>query len=240
MKSIKYLLALFMISVFQSACILDNAIDCEHGRGDAVVETFDLDRISEISLRMDADVFLIPGDFGEITVSGQANIIDEIDFKIRDDKLIIDNHRCLRNYSKVEITITLPEFRALSVSGSGEIRTLDRFVVDDVELHLSGSGLLMVDMEADDVECQISGSGEVELLGFGDDLDVRLSGSGELKAFDFPVRRSSIFISGSGDVEVDVSDFLDVRISGSGDIYYRGNPEIDSKISGSGRVIDDN
>ncbi|MBK7609474.1 MAG: DUF2807 domain-containing protein [Saprospiraceae bacterium] len=43
-------------------------------------------------------------------------------------------------------------------------------------------------------------------------------------------------ISGSGNVTVKVSEYLEAHISGSGDVYYYGRPRIETKISGSGRV----
>ena len=44
-------------------------------------------------------------------------------------------------------------------------------------------------------------------------------------------------VSGSGDMEISVTERLTARVSGSGDIKYKGKPSIeDIKVSGSGDV----
>src|SRR5436190_1477381 len=43
-------------------------------------------------------------------------------------------------------------------------------------------------------------------------------------------------LSGSGDMQVNLSQTLDATISGSGSVYYRGQPLISTHISGSGTV----
>ncbi|MBK8505612.1 MAG: DUF2807 domain-containing protein [Saprospiraceae bacterium] len=238
MKTLEYF-ALFFLFTLQS-CVLDDVFDCEHGRGDIIEESFDLDDVNSITLRMDATVFITQGDDPGVTISGQANIIDEIDFQVRNRELVIDNHRCLRNYDPVEIYITTTEIRELNISGSGSILSENQLAVNDLQLNISGSGKMDLNILADDIFGRISGSGDMYLQGTMDDLNYTISGSGNLNAFDLETQTANITISGSGNAEVTVIEHLEVRSSGSGDVYYRGNPVIDSRLSGSGRVIDDN
>jgi hypothetical protein len=232
--------ALILLTCFIQSCVLDNVFDCVHGRGDIIEETFGIDDINSIDLRMDAQVFLTQGDQRQVVISGQANIIDEIDFRVRNRELVIDNHRCIRNFEPVEIFITVPDIRQLSIAGSGKIISENQLNVNDLELSISGSGDMELDMVGDDVNGRISGSGSIDLRGIIDDLNFTVSGSGTLRAFDLESQTANLTISGSGDIEVTVIEVLDVRISGSGSVYYRGNPRVDSRISGSGKVVDDN
>ena len=238
MKTLKYL-SLFFLLLLQS-CVLDNVFDCEHGRGDIIEESFDLDDVNSITLRMDATVFLTQGDHPGVIISAQANIIDEIDFRVRNRELVIENDRCLRSYDPIEIYITIADVRELNISGSGSILSENQLVVNDLQLNISGSGKMDLNILADDVLGRTSGSGDMHLEGTMDDLNYTISGSGNLDAFDLETQTANITISGSGNAEVTVLQHLEVRISGSGDVYYRGNPTIDSRISGSGKIIDDN
>ena len=226
--------------ILMQSCVLDNVFDCEHGRGEIIEETFGIDDVHSIDLRMDAVLFLTQGEDREVVISGQANIIDEIDFRVRNRKLVIDNNRCLRNFDEIQIFITVPNIRELSIAGSGRISSQNQLNINDLQLSVSGSGDMDLDIVGDDVSGRISGSGSIDLRGIIDDLDFTLSGSGMLNAFDLEAQTANITISGSGDVEVTVLEALDVRISGSGNVYFRGDPIVDSRISGSGRVIDDN
>ncbi|NND31412.1 MAG: DUF2807 domain-containing protein [Saprospiraceae bacterium] len=240
MKNIIIAIGMFTLLALQQSCVLDHVFDCEHGRGEIIEESFRIDDVHSIDLRMDAIVFLTQGDDREVVISGQANIIDEIDFRVRNRELVIDNHRCIRNFDEIQIFITVPDIRELSIAGSGKISSQNQLNVNDLQLSISGSGDMDLDIVGDDVSGRISGSGSMKLSGLIDDLNFTVSGSGTLRAFDLESQTANVTISGSGDVEITVIEALDVRISGSGNVYFRGDPIIDSRISGSGRVVDDN
>lgn len=240
METLKYLpISLIFFFSWQS-CVLDDAFDCEHGRGEVIEESFDIDDVHAISLRLDATVYLTQGDQREVRILTQPNIIDEIDFRVRNNRLVIDNDRCLRNYEPIEIYITIPQIRELNISGSGSIISESQLIVDDLQLNISGSGTMDLVIEGDDVEARLSGSGDMHLEGTIDEMDYLVSGSGNLHGFGLETQSADITISGSGNVELTVLERLDVHISGSGDVYYRGNPSIDSRISGSGKIINAN
>ena len=61
----------------------------------------------------------------------------------------------------------------------------------------------------------LSGSGDVRVAGQAEFASVWLSGSGDLKLRELEVREADVQISGSGDVEITVSERLDVRVSGA-------------------------
>ncbi|NND08910.1 MAG: DUF2807 domain-containing protein [Saprospiraceae bacterium] len=229
-----------LLGHFTTGCFIDDAFDCERGNGNDITETFSVRDFTGVRLTMDANVFITQGEVQDVTITAQANIIDELQLRVRNDVLIIDTDRCIRDFNEVDIFITIPEIRELSLSGSGKIIGENTFLVEDIELNLTGSGDIDLGLEAEYIRGAISGSGEVTLEGKGRSLDYRISGSGDLSAFDLFVRQADLTISGSGDMEVFVEEFLDVRISGSGDVMYKGNPEIDSRVSGSGNVIDAN
>ena len=240
MKQIQIFSIAVCTLILLSGCILDDVFDCEYGRGDIVEEEFSLDRFDDVRLGVDADVFITQGDDHFARVSAQNNILDELEFKVRNRTLFIQNDKCLRDYENIEIHLIMRDIEHLSVSGSGNIVGENAFEVGDIDLELSGSGGIDVEVTADDIEASISGSGDMALVGQANTLDFRVSGSGDLSAFALEVQRADIRISGSGDAEVFVTDILDVRISGSGDVLYKGDPDIDSRISGSGRIIDAN
>ena len=240
MKQFRIIGALVLVSAFTSSCIIDDIFDCIDGRGERVEEEFGLDRFDEVRLSIDADVYITQEDDHRVRIVAQQNIIDELNFRIRNRSLTIGDHHCIRSHDKIEIYISMSEIERLSISGSGTIRGENIFQVNDIELQVSGSGNLDLGIEGDDIEGRISGSGDMILEGKADSFDYSVSGSGDLSSFDFEVRKAHIQISGSGDAEVFVTDILDVRISGSGDVWYKGDPSIDSRISGSGRIIDAN
>lgn len=223
-----------------TGCFIDDAFDCERGNGSDVTESFDVKDFSGVRLTMVANVYITQGEAQDVVITAQPNIIDELRLRVRNDVLIIDTDQCIRDYYEVDIFITMPVIEELSLTGSGKIIGENTFLVNDIELNISGSGDMDLDLEAEDVRGAISGSGEVTIEGEARSLDYRISGSGNLRAFDLIVNRADLVISGSGDMEVFVEENLDVRISGSGDVMYKGNPNIDASVSGSGNVVNAN
>lgn len=233
-KAIYYSVALMIL--FSYGCIDDNGI-CEKGRGDNVTEAIETSDFSGVSLRMDAQVYIEQGTKTEVLVNAQLNIIDELDIAVRNDVLVIDTDRCLTSHSKIEIYITMEDIREVNISGSGDVIGDSKFIVSDLDLRISGSGDMDLEVEANRISADVSGSGDMYLVGLTGELSYRVSGSGDLHSFGLISDRADILINGSGDAEVHVLDFLDVRISGSGDVFYKGDPMVESKVSGSGDVI---
>ena len=111
------------------------------------------------------------------------------------------------------------------------------FKTGDLDLSVSGSGDMEIDIDAGEVETGISGSGDVKLSGRALSNRVSISGSGKLDAEDLETDRYKIQISGSGSCRINANKEIDASVSGSGSIYYRGEPDkVYSSTSGSGRI----
>ncbi len=223
-------------------CLVLNFYTCAQkgiqGEGPVVEKSVSVSPFSGIRNSLSASVHLSRGAQKDILMKGQANILDNIELSVKNGHLHIKNKKNVRRSGKVEIYITMPSIDNLSVSGSGHIRSQDHFAdLKDLTLAISGSGDILVAVNARKVDAQISGSGNVSVSGRSQDLEVRVSGSGNVRADDLQVTHCNVSISGSGDVNVHVDKSLDVQIAGSGDVRYQGSVDkISSKIVGSGDV----
>lgn len=244
-SNVKWLATLLVFSLTISSCFIDVDDDdgffgCVDGDGPIVEQVLNLDDFSGVELSLPIEVVIKQGDVQEVRVEGKQNIIDELERDVRNGVWDIETRDCVRDIGNMKIFITIPEIRELAIAGSGEIFGENIFLVQDVELQISGSGNMDLAMEGDDYEATITGSGNIKLEGLADELDFKITGSGDISAFDLAALRARVEITGSGNAEVSVQDELDVKISGSGDVRYKGTPSIDVSISGSGRVVDAN
>lgn len=246
MKYSKWILPIMVLTVlFTSGCFIDLDDDddwgnCVDGNGGIVTETLYVDGFTGVRLEMSADVRITQGDEWEVTVEGKENIIEEIDTDVNGGIWEIDTDRCVTDVDYLRINITMPTIDYLKVSGSGDIVGDNVFEGNDIDIIVSGSGDIDVALDMNEVNSRVSGSGEITMEGITDELECRVSGSGDVSAFDLEASRADITVSGSGDVDVWVIDYLEVSISGSGDVSYRGYPTIDASISGSGDLNDAN
>ena len=137
----------------------------------------------------------------------------------------------------VKVHITVKDLKSVEIDGSADLTGKGKVVCDTLELSISGSGDINMELEAKVLETVIAGSGDVKLSGKSQNFNVAIAGSGDIKAFDLISDKCETSIAGSGDCQVNAVQELEVTIAGSGEVTYKGNPaKVRNSISGSGEV----
>jgi hypothetical protein len=225
-------------------------------------ETRNVDTFTKIAFRVPGKLYLRQGSSQKVEIEGKKDILEEIETKVEGSRLVIE-HEDERDWKwdnddKVNVYITVKTIEGLNVGGSGDLIGETKIVADDIDLNVSGSGNMKVEVEASgDMESDVSGSGNIELRGSCKNFNSDVSGSGRvtlaLKATgdaDFGVSGSGkieasgeaskvkAHISGSGKVlAADLeTNSCEVRITGSGDVEINVKNELDANITGSGSV----
>jgi hypothetical protein len=114
--------------------------------------------------------------------------------------------------------------------------------------HISDSLSILLPQCSGDMSASIStkklslilreSTSKVEIVGRADTLYYNAGQSfGPILLSQLEVKKGTIVQSGSNNLEIYVTDSLNVSISGMGNVYYRGNPLIKSKITGKGKLI---
>lgn len=202
----------------------------------------DVDDFSELTFGTSGVLYLSQGSENKVVVDADEDVLDKIDFDQRGDRLVIRN-RNNRGWNRgwgrneLKVYVTMRDISAITLSGSGPIYSETRLKTDDLEVELSGSGSMELEVESRDLEIGISGSGSIEIEGSGEDVYAKISGSGKIKADDLEVKSLDARISGSGNIYMTVEDEIEASISGSGNVYYKGNPDrVINSASGSGKI----
>lgn len=207
------------------------------GEGPQVTKTLDVDDFEGITLAFNATVYLTQGNTYSVKVEGQENIINNIETDVRGGHWKIKFDENVGRHEKLTLWITMPTLNQASISGSGTIKGETAFRnLDEVEVSISGSGDIELELDANTVNTGISGSGDIQLQGGSTTHKIRISGSGDVDAADLRSQETAVRISGSGDCRVHAENMLEVSTSGSGDVYYTGRPGVSAKVSGSGKV----
>ncbi|MEM1321242.1 MAG: head GIN domain-containing protein [Bacteroidota bacterium] len=239
MKKVRQITLLMLL-----LCLISSTINAQSwgkgikGEGPIVTKELDIDAFTGIHLTTSADIYIKQGSTQKVTIEAQQNIIDLVKTSVKGKTWKIGYEKNVREAKSVKFYITLPTVTNLGVSGSGSVQTDGRFTgLDDLDVHISGSGDVKADVEAGDISTHISGSGDVSLAGSANSHDIHISGSGDVESYRLQTENCDVHISGSGECEIYVKSKLDVAISGSGDVSYKGDPgSVRSKVSGSGDV----
>ena len=183
----------------------------------------------------------VKGTEGKLTIEGEENLLEYVVTKIKGDNLIVkvENGINLKpSWNKtIKITIPFEDISKVSLSGSGDLWNEDTIDTDDIDVSLSGSGDVILEVNANSVDGSISGSGDLTIKGKTNNLNARVAGSGDFHGFSLEAKNTIVSVAGSGDAEVVSNESIKARVAGSGDIEYRGNPsKEDTKVSGSGSI----
>lgn len=227
---------LFLLFLIPGICFTNNV--------NAEKQVREVSPFSEISLRVSGKLYVRQGDKQSVEISANASTLEEIitevkgrtlNVRFKSKNLIISNF----DPGRIDITVTVPEINALSVSGSGDIISDGPVTSRIIDLAVSGNGNIFLDeLNSESVKAVISGSGDIEINGgtVARELSVTISGSGNMKASRYEASNVDIKIAGSGNCNVYSNGNLKARVAGSGSVYYHGNPSIDTSVLGSGVI----
>lgn len=187
------------------------------------------------------DVDLVSGKEGNISISGEENMIEHLKVEVVQQtlKIYVEKGKNLRPTKGKKLLVTVPfeSLDAVSLSGSGDVNTKNTIKTKQFEARLTGSGDVKFDVDAVAVTATLTGSGDLVLKGKTQSLECNITGSGDLNADNLSSNDVVVSLSGSGDCKVNCSNNLQARVSGSGDITYKGDPKKkDTKVSGSGTI----
>lgn len=251
-KNITLISFVILLSVSYSSCRKLVMLDGNHH---IMTETRQLIPFTKVVNEGGFNVIIVEDSITEAVVEAESNLIPYIRTIVNGNTLIIDSRKNINSNLPINIYIKTPEVNSIKLSGSGTINA-DYLEGDNVEVVISGSGNINANVNAGlidilisgsgdmwlDVESQItyskiSGSGTINLAGGTTDGVFKISGSGNIYSYDFIQNTLETDIPGSGNMYVNVIDYLKVKISGSGSVYYIGDPSLDVNITGSGSVI---
>lgn len=137
----------------------------------------------------------------------------------------------------MKVYVSVKNINELQVNGQGKIISENSLSAPALNLSVSGSGSMDLDLKGDYLKAEVSGSGKIVLKGYATSIDALVSGSGAIQAFNCTLDNAKVKVSGSGDCEVTAANSIEALVLGSGNIKHKGNTKTTTKkIYGSGTV----
>ncbi|MCF6342412.1 MAG: DUF2807 domain-containing protein [Bacteroidales bacterium] len=252
LKSTLLALAMAIVLFWSSACRKPFAIN---GNNQVETETRQLLSFENIVNEDAFNVYIMHDSIYQVVVEAESNLIPFIRTRVNGNSLIIDTRENMNSHRPMNVYVKSPIVKGVylkgsgymhldslnsnhlqvEISGSGDISGM--LTTNTVNAVISGSGAIFLETYTSGIVTKISGSGILNLTGEADKGTHTISGSGNINAYNFKQKDCYAKISGSGNMYLNVSDYLDVNISGSGSVFYIGNPQLTIKITGSGSVI---
>lgn len=213
---VSYLLILSLSAIFSS---------CEkisiYGQGNTITVQKNLPSFDAVETFGDIRVRIVQGNQQDISITGFENLLAVTETEVNNGLLRIkfsDNIRNVIN-SNVVVNIILPNIKAGTMHGNGDMQISNFTGGDSLSLKVNGNADITVRSSVYDLAL----------------MDV--NGNGKINCRDLQTLNASLVIHGNGDIALQCSDNLKARIYGNGIVRYSGNPVLDVQISGNGHVL---
>jgi hypothetical protein len=203
-------------------------------------ESRQLQSFTKVDVKVPLDVTIRPGkDFSLVLNLNDGAMADKISTEVRGDTLYITStERSWHLKGKNTATITMPDVRGITISGSGNVDATGFEQGSTLAMAIAGSGDITYSGKTKTLAVAVAGSGNVKLSGSTDTLSVSIEGSGDFRGSDFTAKNVSVSLSGSGDADLRVSGgTAQFAVNGSGDIRWSGDASAVSAVThGSGSI----
>ncbi len=236
---LKKAILLLVVAISTTSCVQSQFFKGIKGNGVVVNETRKVGNYDEVSVSGSFDVSLVYGKEGNLKIKIEENLVEHLVTEVVDGNLKIKWKKGVNIKTRKGVFIIVPfkDLNSVKLYGSGDVVTEDTIKTKDFRTSVSGSGDLVIHVDASTISSSITGSGDVTIIGTTKDLKTSVTGSGDFHGFKLQADNVEAKVTGSGDIAINVGTSLKARVTGSGDIVYRGNPKNqDTKVTGSGDI----
>lgn len=229
--------------IFATSCSKSES-PCFTSYGNEVVETRLVDQFSEVEVRGDLPLKIVPASEQKVEIAFGENLTEYITTTVVDGKLKIKNEvKCawLRDLSKKpQVTVFIDSLRYLYKEGAGDVEFADtlrsssffyeqRNLAGAVHILYHGPEIKLA-LHTGYTRCTVAGQAKT--------VELYSNTVGSLDARALKTEYCAVHNSSISDMYVYSSGYLFAAISGEGDVYYKGSPGlIDSDITGTGLLL---
>ena len=230
-----------IVLVFLSLVVFQSCnTECINGTGGSISKSYELDEFTEISVDGSFKVQIIQDKNvarSTVSVSAQQEIIDLMDISASGGKLTVTSKGCYTSSNPVLVLITVKELETINNNGTAEIVSANIFMSEELEINNSGTGTVSLEVQINKINIDNQGVGNVFLRGTCNKVDVQNDGAGNVELVELKTDDGDVVNNGTGSVNVNVYNNLNIELNGAGNVGYKDNPKsLNQKTNGSGKV----
>ena len=229
--------------------------------GVVALRQYPVSPFAAVALSGEGQVFVAPGDYG-LVVSGEADVLPSVRVERDGDVLVlgrdVDWFDGVRATVPIQFRVTVPQLRAVSVSGSGSVTvhsppadgslrveaaggsTADLTNIDAGQLEVTAQDaavVRVVDVRADAVRFVLRGGARVTVAGVAEAVELDISGGGLFRGSGLQAQTVDAQVTGAGQAFVWAEGDLEAAVAGVGRIHYRGSPRVVKELQRDGQLL---
>jgi hypothetical protein len=177
---------------------------CIHGSGVAKTEQRALEGLPTRVATDIGHVSIAVGQTATLEVTADDNLLAMLRTEIDEDTLRITFDGSAELVTPVAVRLTLPSCQRITLKGIGTAE--------------------IIGLNQEAVQLKISGSGSIPATGRVDRLKAKVSGAGSVDAAELVSCSAKLDISGTGEIQANVTDTVEIKVSGIGEVKVSRNP----------------
>jgi hypothetical protein len=182
------------------------------------------------------DLFLSQGSVPQLSIETDENLVQYIDAKVKNHKLIIKNKRNIGPSNDINIYLTINTIKQMNLAGAVVVKSTGKINFDSFGMKLFGASNVTMDMNCVDLKLECNGSTTLRLSGAASDATIGVDGACDIANDQLIVDNMKLDVEGGAKVKVNVLTKLDVKVNGAAEVNYLGSPEVHKEIKGAGSV----
>ena len=180
----------------------------------------------------------IQSDTASIVISGDENLIEQINYELNDGRLVLNSHNRLFSENNLKIKLRTKDLKGVKSIAAGIINIENDFTVDDLDIRMSGPGKLHAhNLHAQTLTVNADGVASVDLSGRATRVNLTMSGAGKIDALHLVSDTVYACVNGVGLIKCNPVDYLNGQLRGVGKISYKDEPKSKTAISAGIGVI---
>jgi len=173
-----------------------------------------------------------------VVIHTHANVLDDITLSIFEEDLSIRLNGKHTKIDRLEIDVYAPEYTSIKLDGVADIRCRELITTSQLSIEQDGVGnIYLADIDVQKASFRLDEVGDVVVEGHAGEIAAIHDGVGNLRLFGLSGKKGDCKLSGTGNIEINVSDYLKIDLNGVGDIRYMGTPSMNVNHTGIGKIV---
>lgn len=186
------------------------------------------------------NIELYQGNESKVVVDAKKGDPSKLSFKIKGDKLVIEQGDYNGALNDVIVKITSPQFEDIDIHGAVDLMSKTPLTGNKLKIELSGASDADLEVNVKELDTDLSGSSDLKIKGTATEHKADVSGASNLKAVSLVTQRTIVDVSGAGDAKINAVEELVADISGAASVSYKDEPKQKNiNVSGAGDIYRD-
>lgn len=210
-----------------------------NGSGNVQSEERNITSFDEIKVSRGIRVFLAQGNFKNLVVKADDNLLPYLKTVKEGNtlKIRLSEDIEVKKYTEMSVYVTAPQMKELQATTAASIEGVTPWKADKIELEATTAASIRLDLTAISIEADLTTAATLTLKGSTDRLKAALTTSATLNAEELTARFAELEATTGSNIEVQVTEQIGYHITTGASLTFKGDPSITHATTSAGGSV---